>query len=387
MKERSESTPDTDALPRIQKPILLLFSDDSTLIFARLMRDLIRSARPHHPVELCLYERENALSSRQMRQFLPEGPDRILHTEELAALFEDRTIRAIITSRLYAPLRKALKGMDSTGPEQRLRRDRPCLVAFLGGLELFPERGLRNRLMSDVVFLFPRANIARFEDMTRQSGQDMFWQRVGFGHPAALTPRVRATARAEHGDIYFFTQAISPKTRAGRAHMVEVLIAIAERHPDRNVYLKLRNLPEENRRHLHVEKYDYPSLLAGYGNVPKNLKWTACPMSEALDRAALAITCTSTAALDAISAGIPTMVYLDYVDNFLDPLNARMRGLFQHSNLVVGLERLLSLRPGLPNPAWIDDTFSARTLGHDLFAHIEAYEGRPGQTGDVLHPS
>ncbi len=380
MDEFSQTQHTPVDLPKGQQPILLVFSDDSTLFFARLMRDLLKSAAPDCPVAFCLYSDENTLSERQITTLLPEGPDLVLDRKGLHAVFENRNIRAIVTSRVYAPLRNALKDMDKAG-QGRLRAGRPCLISFLGGLDFFPERGLRHRLVSDAVFVFPRPDIKLFKEIRRQSGGVGFWQHVGFGHPAALAPKAPPADLHSRKDIYFFAQAISPKSRAGRRHILDALIAIAERNPERDVYIKLRHLPGENAQHLHVEKYDYPSLLKKYSDVPPNLKLTACVMQEALEKAAIAITCTSTAALDAMSEGVPTMIYLDYVDNFLDPLNGPMREVFKTSGAIVTLEELLFLKTRPVNPAWVADMFAERSLGADVLKAIEAFEGREGQYG------
>lgn len=55
------------------KPIILPFTDDSTLIFACRMRNLMRSHPAAPPIEMAWMSDDNALSYRQMAQLLPEG--------------------------------------------------------------------------------------------------------------------------------------------------------------------------------------------------------------------------------------------------------------------------------------------------------------------------
>jgi hypothetical protein len=187
--------------------------------------------------------------------------------------------------------------------------------------------------------------------------------------------RVRAENRPE---VWFFAQAISPRTRASRLHMLRVLAAIARAHPDRPVRLKLRHLPGENAAHLHREEHDYPALLAALpGGRPANLDLVAGPMATALERAGIGITCTSTAAADLLGAGIPTLVHLDYVENYLDPLVAPMRAMFAGSGLIAGLEDLLALRCPPPDPAWLAGFLCPRDLGARVLAAIAAFHAAP----------
>ena len=70
-------------------------------------------------------------------------------------------------------------------------------------------------------------------------------------------------------------------------HMLQALAAMARANPDHTVWIKLRHLPNENQKHLHLERYHYPGLLEELDNPPPNLKLTACTMDEALATAAL----------------------------------------------------------------------------------------------------
>jgi hypothetical protein len=109
---------------------------------------------------------------------------------------------------------------------------------------------------------------------------------------------------------------------------------------------------------------------------PDNLKTTVCTMEEALETAALGITCTSTASADLLRSGVPCMVHLDYVDNYLDPLIAPMRNLFENSGLITSLEDMLNLRAPTPNKEWIEDMFCPDDLGTRVLDLIERFEER-----------
>jgi hypothetical protein len=184
------------------------------------------------------------------------------------------------------------------------------------------------------------------------------------------------------GDIVFFPQAISPRTRAGRLHVLRALDAMARAAPGRRVVVKLRHLPGENAAHVHRETYPYPALARalarGTGRAPApNLVWADGPAEAALAGAACALTCTSTAAMDAISAGVPTAVHTGYVENHRDPLAAAMAREFAGSGLDLPLAELLRLRLRRPAAAWMETRFR----GDDLFEELEEVVARFGRRG------
>jgi len=340
--------------------ILIPFCDDSTLIFATRMRKLLQDARHKPQVDLAYYQPEASLSARQLEMLLPNEKYARLDFDRLSAIAESARYDAILTSRIFRPLTMLLQDASFRNNTARAR-----IFGFLGGLDFFPEQGLMRRKHCDAVYLFPRPVLEQFRAISTCT-------EVGFGHPSFLRPVVSSeTPHNTSGDIYFFTQAISPTTRRGRRHMIAVMAAIARANPDRKVWIKLRHLPEENQLHLHREKHDYPGLFAtDLPDPPANLALTACSMDEALKGAALGITCTSTAAIDLVREAVPTMVYLDYVDNYADPLAAPMRRLFTGSNLVTPLDDVLNLRSQRPDESWINEMFCPRDLADELLARI-----------------
>lgn len=362
-----------------QSSIVIPFSDDSTLIFALRMRACLEAAGSPHKVDLAWFAGENALSERQMAQLLPEGADMALTKWDFETLLSDPAFHAVITSRVFRPLAELMED-DFT----KARAGRACVVAFLGGLDFFPNQGYARRKMCDAVYVFPKPEVDRFDRAT--GGPAAFWREVRFGHPTFLRPEAAPAPQdgLPEGDIYFFAQAISPPSREGRLHLLRILRALAWAHPERDVYLKLRHLPGENARHLHQERFAYPDLLGDLGDIPPNLKITADTMEEVLPRVGLGITCTSTAAIDLVRAGVPTQVYLDFADAFLDPLVAPMRRLFAKSGLIASLEDVLALRAGTPDPDWLEGMFCPRDLGADVLATIERFHGRAFQA--ARHP-
>lgn len=356
--------------------LLLPFCDDSTLIFAVRLRNLLRVAAPEADVTLGCYMPEQALSLRQLQMQLPEADYLILSDEMLIESVQQGYYDAVLTSRVFRSLTDFLRT-----PALKHLRGRARVIGFLGGLDFFPDRSYANRIPCDGVFMFPRGEVEKFSGWaTKQVENDsnLTAPLVDFGHPTFLEPSPTPPADLKtRRDIYFFAQAISPLTRRGRLHVLEAMVALAEANPDRTIWIKLRHLPDENTSHLHREKHDYQGLIeAAFKSVPPNLRLTACPMQEALEQAALGITCTSTAAIDLIREGVPTMVYLDYVDAYMDPMSAAMRRIFEGSNVITSLDDLLHLRHGTPDPDWVKQMFCPHDLGQRVLDMVETLQSR-----------
>lgn len=383
--------------------ILLPYADDSTLFFAHRMRGLLSELPDPPEVVTAWYMPEWALSYRQLRQFEPDGADRSLTGPQFVAAILGDEFDGVLASRVFRPLLDVLRR-----PERHHSPGRAAIGTFLGGLDFFPREGFANRRAADLVYLFPRSLIGEFE--AGQTGPEEGpegWQRVGFGHPAFLRPEARGPipdrgaprtlasraadpARGRPGgaaplppvpmeqrtDVFFFAQALSPATKSGRRFVLRSLAAIARANPDRDVWIKLRHLPGENAAHKHRELHDYPSLMTGE-DWPANLRLTACTMDEALESAAIGITCTSTAAIDLVRDGVPTLVWLDYPGHRFDALVPPMRRLFAGSGLVRPLQDVLHLRSAPPDPAWVKDMFCPRDLGARVLSDIAEFHARP----------
>lgn len=346
--------------------LLVPFVDDSTLFFALRLRDCL-AGLPCDPV-LAWVADDPALSARQLLAHLPQGPDAVLRK----AAFRDPAhlgdFDAIVTSRLFGPLRDMIRRRDVLW-----RGDRPVILAFQGGLDFAPETGFRNRAHADAIFVVPEGDVAACRAAVEGAAPP--WQQVAFGHPAFLHPGPMTRPRPSR-DLWFFAQAISPVSRRGRLHVLRVLAALARADTTRTIWIKLRHLPGENARHLHRERWDYPGLMAHLPDPPPNLRLSDAPMDEALSRAGRGLTCTSTAAIDLIREGVPTQVYLDYEENYLDPLVPGMRRLFAGSGLIATLDEVLSGTPRPPDPDWLARMFCPPDLGARVLACIRDLRAR-----------
>lgn len=109
--------------------------------------------------------------------------------------------------------------------------------------------------------------------------------------------------------VVFAVQPSVPADRADRVYLLERAMAHARRHPEREVVLKLRSAPGEHT--THVEELPYQRLVRRAGTPPANFRLAYGHMGEVLDTTDLLVTVSSTAALEALSRGIPAAVLTD----------------------------------------------------------------------------
>ncbi|TMR11881.1 DUF6716 putative glycosyltransferase, partial [Nonomuraea zeae] len=128
----------------------------------------------------------------------------------------------------------------------------------------------------------------------------------------ARLPFLRTQAEAGPGGgnrVVFATQAKVPREREQRERILLALAELAGRRPDLDVVVKLRAL--EGERQTHNERHHYQRLWREMGE-PGRLAFAAGPMHEQLGRAAGFVTVSSTAALEAIALGVPSLVLSDF---------------------------------------------------------------------------
>lgn len=102
-----------------------------------------------------------------------------------------------------------------------------------------------------------------------------------------------------------------PGSHAHRSYLVDRLIQHAGRHPQRSVQIKLRSVPGE--RVTHPEPYPYHAILRRAGErLPDNLATVLGDMGEVLSSTDLLVTVSSTAALEAMHRGVPTVLLTDF---------------------------------------------------------------------------
>ncbi|WP_156156214.1 DUF6716 putative glycosyltransferase [Demequina maris] len=151
--------------------------------------------------------------------------------------------------------------------------------------------------------------------------------------------------RSERPRIVFAPQALVPAAPEDRRRLLDSLVATAAAHPELDVVIKLRGLAGEAQ--THKEAVSYEELAEGR-ELPDNLVFAQGPLREYLGDCAGFVTVSSTAALEAIAADVPTLV-LDEFGVSADVINA----VFEGSDLFGGLDDLEALRFRTPDAGWL----------------------------------
>jgi hypothetical protein len=176
------------------------------------------------------------------------------------------------------------------------------------------------------------------------------------------------------GPVVFAAQAIVPPTRAQRLALLRSLSAFACRFPHLRVIIKVRALAGEGQ--THAERFGYADLLREeFARVPPNLVVEVGPMAEHLRQASALVTVSSTAAIEAVALGIPTLV----IDDF--GVSAELiNEVFTGSGLLGGTAELMARNFHDPDPAWLADNYFHDPSQNTWIASIEGLvaENRAG---------
>ncbi|GAA1753034.1 hypothetical protein GCM10009734_71190 [Nonomuraea bangladeshensis] len=218
-------------------------------------------------------------------------------------------------------------------------RPRPVFVSGLPGISVpATEKAWIYRSGCDLFVVHSEREVAEFGEIAG---------RLGGGGAVGLArlPFLRAGAAPAGGDrVVFATQAKVPRGREQREQILSALAELARRRPDLDVVVKLRALEDE--RQTHRERHHYQRLWREMGE-PGRLRFAAGPMHEQLANAAGFVTVSSTAALEAIALGVPSLVLTDF------GVSAEMINVvFEGSGLLGTLDDLAAGAFRAASPAW-----------------------------------
>lgn len=245
-----------------------------------------------------------------VRQFQAAGVDPgevvSLTLGGLAAALSTTPPDVLVVSLPGGACQAALHALVAGWPEGTRR---PIVVTgYVGVVYEKIAEGLLLRCGADVILANSAHDADTFRTFLLDAGADPS------GIVETTLPFLRDLGPAPERDprftVTFAGQPGVPGTRAERTYLIERLARHAARHPDRQVNIKLRSVPGE--RVTHPEPYPYPELLRKLPEVPANLQTVVGDMGEALRRTDLLVTVSSTAALEAMHAGVATVLLTDF---------------------------------------------------------------------------
>jgi hypothetical protein len=237
--------------------------------------------------------------------------------------------------------------------------ERPVLVTGLPGISVpATPRALTHRLGCDVFLLHSHREVAEFTALAAELGVP---HRFGLATLPFLPPGPPAAPQRTDGPLVFAAQAKVPVRREDRE---QILLALAQAG---SAVVKLRATSTEWQ--THHEPWPYPQLYAALvqaGRVePDALHFAAGSMTEALTGARGLVTVSSTAALEAMAAGLPVLTLSDF------GVSAEMiNTVFADSGCVGTLADLAAGRLVTADPAWTAANYFHPTADNTWLSQI-----------------
>ena len=246
--------------------------------------------------------------------------------------------------------------------------------------------GYLERFATDIVAVNSRSDLATFEKVARSlqlptdnlllSGLPLL---SGENHEAPVDTPIRT--------VMFADQPTVPQTREDRLYVYQRLLSYARAHPDREVVLKPRHRIGEDT--FHRMKFHPEVLLSGVRR-PPNFSIDYTPISDRLADLDLMLTVSSTAALEAVGAGVRTAFIAD-----LDVREQLGNHIFLESGLLRTFDQLEKDDIGAPAQSWVEDYFfdkagirpAEKIAERALELTLEAHRGRPQTWNTALFAS
>ena len=294
----------------------------------------------------------------------------VVHVDDLDAIVDTTDPHAVLLS---------LRGsfVRVIAPRLARRENRPVLVSGFPGLTIpAVHKAVIYREQTDLVVLHSRREVREFRanaaelDIDRAFGLATLPFLAGAGSPASRRPPAAASrprpAASAATDLVFAAQAKVPAERDERIAVLAALAEHARRNPDRRVVVKVR--ARRGEAQTHAEAFDYADLLDGFDALPPNLVVEDGPMAEKLARASALVTVSSTAALESVALGLPTLL----IDDFgVSP--AMINTVFEGSALFGSTGDLVEGRFRLADPAWTHDNYFHGTDADDWIRRLDSF--------------
>ncbi|MFJ2621632.1 DUF6716 putative glycosyltransferase [Glutamicibacter sp. NPDC087344] len=263
---------------------------------------------------------------------------------------------------------------------------RTALISALPGVA-YPAtaKGWNYRRAGDAFICHSHAEARDFSFMTEDhEGHQptIMVSKLPFLHSAGFPPEPHKDIQK----IVFAPQAKVPGAREEREAILLSLEQTARLNPGLEVTVKLRARAGEPQTHLEAFPYDqlHDDLQAsGRLGQHSHLRFETGTMSSVLDRHSALVTVSSTAALESLDRGLPTMILADFGVN-----EQMINEVFRGSNILGSLDDLESLSFSAPTKAWLRENYFHRMDGsfQESLAILaqQAHHGRLSTDAEVL---
>ncbi len=283
--------------------------------------------------------------------------------DDVITLPFDRAVTHVASERADVVLVATIGPLADLVTEAVLDRSdvAPVIVSGVPGIALPARRkALIYRSQARLIVLHSQREVRQFEHIARRN-------RLPHRFALATLPFLAESVVSGDptGDVIFAAQAIVPPTRSQRVQMLRSLVSFACRYPHIRVVIKVRAIAGEGQ--THAETFDYAGLLRSeFAQVPLNLVVEAGPMADHLRAASALVTVSSTAAIEAVAMGIPTLI----IDDF-GVSTELINEVFVGSGLLGGTSDLLARDFHTPDEEWLRDNYFHDEAENSWISQIE----------------
>lgn len=233
---------------------------------------------------------------------------------------------------------------------------RPVVATGMAGISS-PATRLASvfRSGADLFVVHSKREVREFDEISEGTG--LVGRFVLATLPFMELARSSTKQRADRDEVIFAAQAAVPRSESERREIMKALVALADVQPQTKVVVKLRATGGETQ--THYEAYPYDDLLREYeeegaspGGLPPNLVVSTESMADHLARARGLVTVSSTAAIEALARGVPSLILTDFG---IRP--ALINTVFYGSGLFGTLDDLRAGRFYDASEEWCDDNY------------------------------
>jgi hypothetical protein len=339
----SSGITDDPSLPAPDRTAVLVAAFDSQLKWAEAIRRGLESrgftCRLFVPSDI-----RHAVSDRQLAEHCDSRITYIPWTDLItASLSAEVVVLAIQGPQVQRFCHDLFDAVELTGASPPI-----TISGWVGVIIENITAGYLARYTTDIVAVNSRSDLATFQAVARNL--DLPTDNLLLcGLPLLSGVHRNVAIGTPIETVMFADQPTVPQTREDRLYIYQRLMAYAHAHPDRQVVLKPRHRIGEDT--FHRMKF-HPEVLLANLKKPPNFSIDYTPISERLANLGLMLTISSTAALEAVGAGVRTAFIAD-----LDVREQLGNHIFLGSGLLRTFDQLEQDQIGVPEKAWIEDYF------------------------------
>ena len=321
---------------------LLVAAFDSQLKWAVRMRTALEdrgfSTRLVKPTDI-----RNSISDDQMADHDGLDVEELTWTDLLASALDVAVVVVVMQGAFVARFCNDVQDLAAT-----TRRRPPVLVSGWVGVVLKDATsGYLDRCAVDVLAVNSRSDLRHFAEVADSlgiPGDNLVLSGLPL-LPGGLGPQREGPVTT----VMYADQPTVPSTQGDRSYVYRRLMDYAQAHPDRSVVLKPRHRPGEDT--IHQMKFHPEVLLQGV-QVPPNFRIDHTPIADRLGNLDLMLTVSSTAALEALAAGVRTAFVAD-----LGVRESLGNHIFLGSGLLRTFDEIAKDDVGTPRAGWLDEYF------------------------------